>query len=109
MSQEEIESAENTDSSLVEALNITPPWQEAKLKEIVDLTNSSMRTIKSNYEKAKLALKNKFAEAVSPGQSSVLADMLSDDDDGMLDETINENLKTMIIIYKSSDNLSYFL
>ena len=39
-----------------------------------------MRTIKSNYTKAKLALKNKFAETVAPGQSSVLADMLSDDD-----------------------------
>ena len=62
-----------------------------------------MRAIKNNYKKAKLALKNKFAEAVAPGQSSVLADMLSDDDD-MLDETINENLKTMKDIYKSSNN-----
>ena len=68
------------------------------------MTNNSTRTIKSNYKKAKLALKNKFAEAVAPGQSSVLADMLSDDDDDMLDETINENLKTMKDIYKSSDN-----
>ena len=102
LSQEEIENAENTHSSLVEALDITPPWQ-VKRKGIADLTNNSMRTIKSNYKKAKLALKNKFAEAVAPGQSSVLADMLSDDDD-MLDETINENLKTMKDIYKSSDN-----
>ena len=30
--------------------------------------------------------------------------MLSDHDDDMLDETINENLKTMKDIYKSSDN-----
>ena len=104
LSQEEIENAENTHSSLVEALDITPPWQ-VKRKGIVDLTNNSMRTIKRNYKKAKLALKNKFAEAVAPGQSSVLADMLSDDDDDdMLDETINENLKTMKDIYKSSDN-----
>ena len=102
LSQEEIENAENTHSSLVEALDITPPWQ-VKRKGIADLTNNSMRTIKSNYKKAKLALKNKFAEAVAPGQSSVLADMLSDDDD-MLDETINENLKTMKDIYKSSNN-----
>ena len=57
-----------------------------------------MRTIKNNYKKAKLALKNKFAEAVAPGKSSVLADMLSDDDD-MLDETINENLEKMKDIY----------
>ena len=103
LSQEEIENAENTHSSLVEALDITPPWQ-VKRKGIADLTNNSMRTIKSNYKKAKSALKNKFAEAVAPGQSSVLADMLSDDDDDMLDETINENLKTMKDIYKSSDN-----
>ena len=106
LSQEEIENAENTHSSLVEALDITPPWQ-VKRKGIADLTNNSMRTIKSNYKKAKLALKNKFAEAVAPGQSSVLADMLSDDDDDdddMLDETINENLKTMKDIYKSSNN-----
>ena len=91
LSQEEIENAENTHSSLVEALDITPPWQ-VKRKVIADLTNNSMRTIKSNYKKAKLALKNKFAEAVAPGQSSVLSDMLSDDDDDMLDET-NENPK----------------
>ena len=62
-----------------------------------------MRTIKSNYKEAKLALKNKFAEAVAPMQSSVIADMLPDDDD-MLDKTINKNLKTMKDIYKSSDN-----
>ena len=62
-----------------------------------------MRTIKNNYKKAKLALKNKFAKAVAPGQPCVLADMLSDDDD-MLDETINENLEKMKDIYKSSDN-----
>ena len=70
-----------------------------------------MRTIKSNYKKAKLALKNKFAEAVAPGQSSVLADMLSDHDDDMLDETINENLKTMkdmLNLVITLDNLSYF-
>ena len=108
LSQEEIENAENTHSSLVEALDITPPWQ-VKRKGIADLTNNSMRTIKSNCKKAKLALKNKFAEAAAPGQSSVLADMLSDDDDDyddddMLDETINENLKTMKDIYKSSNN-----
>ena len=103
LSQEEIENAENTHSSLVEALDITPPWQ-VKRKGIADLTNNSMRTIKRNYKKAKLALTNKFAEAVAPGQSSVLADMLSDDDDDMLDETINENLKTMKDIYKSSNN-----
>ena len=70
-----------------------------------------MRTIKSNYKKAKLALKNKFAKAVAPGQSSVLADMLSDHDDDMLDETINENLKTMkdmLNLVITLDNLSYF-
>ena len=63
-----------------------------------------MKTIKINYKKAKLALKNKFSKAVAPGQSFVLADMLSDDDDVMLDETINENLKAMKDIYKSSDD-----
>ena len=47
LSQEEIENAENTHSSLVEALDITPPWQ-VKRKGIADLTNNSMRTIKSN-------------------------------------------------------------
>ena len=102
LSQEEIEKAENTHASLVEALDITPPWQ-VKQKVIGDLTNNSMRTIKNNYKKAKLALKNKFAKAVAPGQPCVLADMLSDDDD-MLDETINENLEKMKDIYKSSDN-----
>ena len=102
LSQEEIEKAENTHASLVEALDITPPWQ-VKQKVIGDLTNNSMRTIKNNYKKAKLALKNKFAKAVAPGQPCVLADMLSDDDD-MLDATINENLEKMKGIYKSSDN-----
>ena len=84
-------------------MDITPPWQ-VKQKVIGDLTNNSIRTIKSNYKKAKLALKNTFAEVVAPGQSSVLTDMLSDDDDDMFDETINENLETMKDIYKSSDN-----
>ena len=56
LSQEEIESAENTHSAFVEALNITPTWQ-VKRKEIADLTNNSLRTIKSNYKKAKLNLK----------------------------------------------------
>ena len=56
LSQEEIESAENTHSAFVEALNITQTWQ-VKRKEIADLTNNSLRTIKSNYKKAKLNLK----------------------------------------------------
>ena len=109
LSHEEIENTENTHSSLVEVLHKTPPWQ-VKQKVIAGLTNNSMRTMKSNYKKAKLALKNKFAEAAAPGQSSVLADVLSDndddddDDDDVLDETINENLKTMKDICKSSDN-----
>ena len=71
-----------------------------------------MRTIKSNYKKAKLALKNKFAEAVPLGQSSVLVDMLFDDGDDMLDETINENLEKMKDIFRNLvitlDNLSCF-
>ena len=65
-----------------------------------------MGSIKSNYKKAKLALQNKSAEAVAPGQSSALADMLPDDDN-MLDETINENLQTMKDIYKSCDNFCH--
>ena len=101
LSQEEIESAENTHSLLVEALDITPPWQ-VKRKVIADLTNNSMRKIKTT-KTTKLGLKNKFAEAVAPVQSSALADMLSDDDKDMLDERINENLKTMEGINKSSD------
>ena len=56
LSQEEIASAEYTHSALVEALNIIPTWQ-VKRKEIANLTNNSLRTIKSNYKKAKLALK----------------------------------------------------
>ena len=83
-------------------MDITPTWQ-VKRNEIVDLTNNSLITIKSNYKEAKLALKNMFAEAVAPMQSSVIADMLPDDDD-MLDKAINKNLKTMKDIYKSSDN-----
>ena len=76
----------------------------SQTKEIADLTNNPLRTIKTNYKKAKLALKNKFVEVAVPGQASVLAGMLSDDNNDMLDETINENLKTMKDIYKSSDN-----
>ena len=52
LSQGEIESAENTHSALVEAFDVTPTWQ-VKQKEIADLANNSMRTIKSNYKKAK--------------------------------------------------------
>ena len=114
LSQKEVESTENSHSSLVEVLDKTPPWQ-VKRKVIAGLTNNSMRTIKSNYKKAMLALKNKFAEAVAPGQSSVIADVLSeddddddDDDDDVLHETINENLKTMKDICKSSDNFGQF-
>ena len=102
LSQEEIESAENTHSLLVEALDIAPPWK-VKRKVIADLTNNSMRKIKTT-KATKLGLKNKFSEAVAPVQSSALADMLSDNDKDMLDETINENLKTMKDINKSSDN-----
>ena len=51
LSQKEIESDENTHSSLVEALDITPSWQ-VKGKEIADLKNNSTRTIKSNCKKA---------------------------------------------------------
>ena len=103
LSQEEIASAEYTHSALVEALNITPTWQ-VKRKEIANLTNNSLRTIKSNSKKEKLVLKNKFVKAVAPGQASVLADILSDNDNDMLDETINKNLKSMKGIHQSSDN-----
>ena len=108
LSQKEIESDENTHSSLVEALDITASWQ-VKGKEIADLKNNSTRTIKSNCKKAQLALKNRFAETVARCQSSVLADMLSDDEDDVLDETINENLKPMKDVCKSSDNFGQLI
>ena len=52
-SQEEIENPENTHASLVEALDITPPWQ-VKQKVIADLTNNSMRTIKTTKKQSEL-------------------------------------------------------
>ena len=92
----------------MEALDKISPWQ-VKGKEIADLTNNSMRTIKSNYKTAKLAFEIKFAEALGPEQSSVLAGMLFDDVDDILDKVINENLKAIKNIHKSSvENLPYF-
>ena len=45
---------------------------------------------------------SKFTEAVAPGQSSRLLDILSDDE-SFLEDTIDENLETMKSIYDSSD------
>ena len=62
-----------------------------------------IKSIKNNFKKAKTVLKTKFAEAVVPGQSSHLLDILSDDE-SFLEDTIDENLKTMKSINDSSDN-----
>ena len=47
-------------------------------------------------------LKTKYFEAVAPGQSNRLAMLLSDDEESYLDDTIDENLRTMKAIFDAS-------
>ena len=87
LSFEDIESSDQVQIALIQALDITLSWQ-VKRKSIEHLADNSIRTLKTNYKKAKIALKLKFAEAVAPGQCSLLAEILSEDEDAYLDKTI---------------------
>ena len=77
-------------------------WR-VKRKDLNELCDNSIKSIRNNYKNAKIALKTKFAEAVASAQSSRLLCILSDDE-SFLEDNIDENLKTMKCIYDSSYN-----
>ena len=102
LSFEDHEEPNKVQNELKNALDVDL-WR-VKRKDLDELCDNLNKSIKNNYKKAKTALKTKFAEAVALGQSSHLLDILSDDE-SILEDTVDENLKTMKSIYDSSDNL----
>ena len=88
------------------------PTLETKKKNVEDLSENSLKTLKNKYKKAKAALKEQFSKSVAPGQHLQLADLLSsssndDNDDGSTDNVFMSNeLKSMVSMYDASDKTS---
>ena len=99
ISFEEIEQSKETNNALSEILSMSPNWQ-VKKKSIEDLSENSKLALKSEYKRAKQALKEKFLESIALGQAQSLADILSSDED---DELLESDLDELLNIYKSSD------
>ena len=105
ISVEDVEESEKTQSALCAALDMSPTWQ-VKRKYVNELSDNSLRILKTKYRKAKCALKECFAKSVPPGQSTELADILSEsEDDFDTSDIILNELKAMVEMYKSSDKI----
>ena len=101
MSFDDLEESNIVQNDFKNALDVEL-WR-VKREDLDELCDNLIKNIENNYKKAKTAFKTKFAEAVAPGQSSHLLDILSDDE-SFPEDTIDENLKTMNSIYDSTDN-----
>ena len=77
---------------------MSPSWQ-VKKNCIEDLSENSNLALKSTYRRAEQALKKKLSESIAPGQAQSLADIVSSDEDDMLESDLDELLN----IYKSCD------
>ena len=95
MSFEDLEESSKVQNEFKNALDVEL-WR-VKRKDLEELCDNSIKSIKNNYKKAKTALKTKFAEAVAPGQSSRLLDILSDDE-SFLEDTIDEKVFMIQVI-----------
>ena len=69
LSGEKVESATSTGNNLSEALHISPFQFQIKNKKIADLSNGTKNNLRRKFERAKVQLAKRFAEAVAPDQS----------------------------------------
>lgn len=81
---------------------MSPTWTLTR-KSVDDLAGNSLKTIRRKYKKAKCALKDRFAQAVAPGQERDFKSVLSDIEDS--NDDISEELAFMIRIYDASDKV----
>ena len=75
-----------------------------KRKNIEELSSNTLQTLKRKYKRAKCSLKLRFPVSIALGQSSQLADILSDDDDCEGGAQTNE-MTAMIEVYDASDKI----
>ena len=62
-----------------------------------------MRALKTKYKKAKCALKERFAEAVAPGQASSLAYILSSSEEDEGTAGLSNDTAALVKVFNSSD------
>ena len=103
LSFEDLEKSVQIQSDISSMLNVSPPSWQVKRKSTEDLSNNSVRSLKSRYKKAKCALKEKFAESVAPGQASNLADILSSSDEDENTARLSNDTAALLQVYKNND------
>ena len=101
LSFEDLEKPAQIQSNISSMLNVSPPSWQVKRKSIGDLSNNSIRSLKSRYKKAKCALKEKLAESVAPGQASDLAGILSSSDEDENTARLSNDTAALSQVYKT--------
>ena len=67
-------------------------------KNVDELSGNSVRMIKSKYKKTKIALKEKFAHSIAPGQVEDVKDILSSSDEESQD-VLDDSTKSLIKVF----------
>nr|XP_047138760.1 uncharacterized protein LOC124814793 [Hydra vulgaris] len=104
LSGEKVEDATFTGNSLSEALHISPFQFQIKNKKISDLSNGTKNNLRRKFERAKVHLEKRFAEAVAPDQSEdFISIVLKRSLEASDNDVVPDELKKLVEIYEESD------
>ena len=103
VSEESINKSENAANSLCETLDASPFTFTIKEKLISDLSDGTKQKVRQKYERAKLRLEKRFAEAIAPGQSEELIAQVLRCEDQIKEQNVPSDLEVPLKMFNESD------
>ena len=97
-----------TVSEAMVSLDISPIKFQLKRKSMDKVSQEFKRKMKQKYKRAELKFKEKFAEAVAPGQQQEMLQLLVSSESEN-DEETDDTMKSLRAAYDTSDSLSRYV
>ena len=97
-----------TVSEAMVSLDISPIKFQLKRKSMDEVSQEFKRKMKQKYKRAELKFKEKFAEAVAPGQQQEMLQLLVSSESEN-DEETDDTMKSLRAAYDTSDSLSRYV
>ena len=94
-----------TVSEAMISLDISPIKYQLKRKYLDEVSEEVKKKLKQKYRRAEIKFKEKFAEAVAPGQHHEMLQLLGGSD-SECDDVDDYTMKSMKAVYDTSDSLS---
>ena len=109
ISEEAIEKATTSANSLCDATVTSPLSFQIKETRVNDLSENTKQKLRQKFERVKLQLEKKFAEAIAPGQSEELISHVLNHSDSQKHDPVPEDITTLIDMFKESDSFEQII